>query len=208
MSGAYDLGGVQEGTMFKPYSHPGYLPYLLFSYNEIYNLYDQPSDLLVAPYDSILPPLYNGQYSMNQINRVLPSTPKDVLQPSMIKQYLEEEDFPFKVALKENSVHNWKPQQPVLFCYCEADEQVNYQNSIVAYETMNALGAEHLRLKRVNKHLGHNDCAAFAVMHSKLFFDSFRKGSTTGTAGPLGKRFLLGLGKSNLAAKAKKKRKQ
>jgi hypothetical protein len=208
MSGAYDLGGVQEGTMFEPYSHPGYLPYLLFSYNEIYNLYQQPIDLLLPPYDSILPPLYNGEYSMNYINRQIPSVPKDVLQPTMVKQYLEQDDFPFKKALKENSVHNWKPEQPVLFCYCEADEQVNYENSIVAYETMKELGAENLRLKRVNKHLNHNSCAAFAVMHSKLFFDSFRKGSTTGKAGPLGKRFLLGLGKSHVAGKVKRARRR
>lgn len=207
MSGAYDLAGVQEGTMFKPYSHPGYLPYLIFSYNEIYNIYNSVEELLIAPYDSILPPLYNGEYTMNYINRRIPSVPKDVLQPTMVAKYQNEPDFVFKKALQENSVHNWKPEQPVLFCYCEADEQVNYQNSLVAYENMKKLGAENLRLKRVHKHLGHQDCAAFAVMHSKLFFDSFRKGSKTGKAGPLGKRFLLNLGKGVVAKQAKKKRK-
>ncbi|MFK7798242.1 MAG: alpha/beta hydrolase family protein [Aureispira sp.] len=204
MSGAYDLGGVQEGTMFKPYSHPGYLPYLIFSYNEIYNLYNDPTELLISPYDSVLPTVYNGEHSMNYINGLLPEVPKDMLQPTMVKRYLEEPDFPFKKALKENSVHDWKPEQPVLFCYCEADEQVNYQNSIVAYERMKELGAENLRLKRVNKHLGHVDCAAFAVMHTKLFFDSFRKGSKTGKAGPIGKRFLLGLGKGIVSGRVKK----
>lgn len=205
MSGAYDLSGVQEGTMFKPYSHPGYLPYLIFSYNEIYGLYDHPEELLIAPYDSILPPLYNGEYNMNYINRLIPSVPKDVLQPTMLARYRDEPDFPFKKALQENSVHNWKPERPVLFCYCEADEQVSYLNSIVAYNNMKALGAEHLRIKMVNKHLGHQDCAAFAVMQSKLFFDSFRKGSTKGRMGPLGKRFLLGLGKGVVAGKSRKR---
>lgn len=208
MSGAYDLGGVQEGAMFKPYSHPGYLPYLIFSYNEIYNLYNDPTELLLSPYDSVLPPVYNGDYSMNYINGLLPEVPKDMLQPTMVKRYLEEPEFPFKKALKENSVHDWKPEQPVLFCYCEADEQVNYQNSIVTYERMKELGAENLRLKRVNKHLGHMDCAAFAVMHTKLFFDSFRKGSKTGTAGPIGKRFLLGLGKGVVSGRVKNKRRR
>ena len=40
MSGAYDLAGVQEETMFKEYSHPGYLPYLFFSFQEVYGFYD------------------------------------------------------------------------------------------------------------------------------------------------------------------------
>lgn len=206
MSGAYDLGGVQEGAMFKPYSHPGYLPYLIFSYNEIYNLYDDPKELLIAPYDSLLPPLYTGEYTMHYINRLLPNVPQDILQPVMIARYKTEPEFAFKKALKENSVHDWKPESPVLFCYCEADEQVNYQNSVVTYDRMQELGAQNLRLKRVNKHLGHVDCAAFAAIHSKLFFDSFRKGSKTGKAGPLGKRFLLGLGKGVVAGRHKKAR--
>ena len=46
----------------------------------------------------------------------------------------------------------------------------------------------------------------FAVMHAKMFFDSFRKGSKKGNRGPVSKRFLLGIGKSHLAAKARKKR--
>ena len=48
----------------------------------------------------------------------------------------------------------------------------------------------------------------FAVMHAKMFFDSFRKGSKKGNRGPLGKRFLIGVGKANLAKKAKKRRRQ
>jgi hypothetical protein len=43
-------------------------------------------------------------------------------------------------------------------------------------------------------------------MHTKLFFDSFRKGSKTGKAGPIGKRFLLGLGKGVVAGRVKKAR--
>lgn len=208
MSGAYDLAGVQEETMFKEYSHPGYLPYLFFSFQEVYGFYNNISDILVAPYDTILPPLYKGQHSMGYINRLLPSIPKDVLRPEVVEQYLANDDFPFKKALKENSVHDWKPEQPMLLCYCQADEQVSYKNALVAYDKMKENGSDLVRIKQVNKHLGHRDCAMFAVMHAKMFFDSFRKGSKKGTAGPLGKRFLIGIGKSSLAKKAKKRRKR
>lgn len=206
MSGAYDLAGVQEETMFKPYSHPGYLPYLFFSFQEVYGLYDDITDIFKAPYDTILPPVYRGQHTMDYINSLIPNVPKDVVKATVVQEYLDNDDFPFKKALRENSVHDWKPEQPVLLCYCQADEQVSYLNSIVTHETMKNNGAEHIYLKHVNKHLGHNDCALFAVMHTKLFFDSFRKGSKTGRMGPIGKRFLLGIGKGILARKAKKAR--
>ncbi|WP_052599876.1 S9 family peptidase [Aureispira sp. CCB-QB1] len=206
MSGAYDLAGVQEETMFKEYSHPGYLPYLFFSFQEVYGFYENISEIFKAPYDTILPPLYKGKHSMGYINRLIPSVPKDVIRPEVVEQYLANDDFPFKKALRENSVHDWKPEQPVLLCYCQADEQVSYKNSLVAYEQMKANGSELVRIKHVNKHLGHNDCAMFAVMHTKMFFDSFRKGSKKGNAGPLTKRFLIGIGKSSVAKKAKKRR--
>lgn len=207
MSGAYDLAGVQEETMFKEYSHPGYLPYLFFSFQEVYGFYDNVTDIFKTPYDTILPPLYKGQHSMGYINRLIPSIPKDVIRPEIVEEYLANDDFPFKKALKENSVHDWKPEQPVLLCYCQADEQVSYKNSLVAYDQMKTNGSDLVRIKHVNKHLGHNDCAMFAVMHTKMFFDSFRKGSKKGNAGPLGKRFLIGIGKSTVAKKAKKRRK-
>jgi hypothetical protein len=207
MSGAYDLAGVQEKTMFEEYSHPGYLPYLFFSFHEVYHFYNHVSEVFQHPYDSILPPLYKGLHSMNYINRLIPSVPKDVVRPEVVKQYVENDDFPFKKALRENSVHDWKPESPVMLCYCKADEQVNYENALVAHKTMKANGAKNIRLKHVNKDFGHNECALFAVMHTKMFFDSFRKGSKKGNLGPLSKRFLLGIGKAHMAAKSRKKRK-
>ncbi|BDS09532.1 alpha/beta hydrolase family protein [Aureispira anguillae] len=208
MSGAYDLAGVQEETMFKEYSHPGYLPYLFFSFQEVYQFYDNISEVFKAPYDTILPPLYEGMHTMGYINRLIPSVPKDVIKTEVVEEYLANDNFPFKKALRDNSVHNWKPERPVLLCYCQADEQVSYKNAIVAHQQMKKNGSKQVRIKHVNKHLGHNDCAMFAVMHTKMFFDSFRKGSKRGTAGPLGKRFLIGIGKSHVARKAKKRRKE
>jgi len=208
MSGAYDLAGVQQKSMFEEYSHPGYLPYLFFSFHEVYHFYDNISDVFKTPYDTILPSLYEGFHSMGYINRVIPRIPKDVIKPEVVKQYKENYDFPFKKALRENSVHDWKPERPMLICYCKADEQVNYKNAIVTYKKMKKNGSKNVRLQHVNKHLGHNDCAMFAVMHTKMFFDSFRKGSKKGTRGPLAKRFLIGIGKAQFARKAKKRRRQ
>lgn len=208
MSGAYDLAGVQEETMFREYSHPGYLPYLFFSFQEVYNFYEDITVVFKHPYDTILPDLYQGLHSMGYINRLIPSVPKDVIKPEVVTQYLDNDDFPFKKALRENSVHDWKPERPMMICYCQADEQVSYKNALVAHEKMKENGSSVVRLKHVNKHLGHNDCAMFAVMHAKMFFDSFRKGSKKGRQGPVGKRFLLGIGKGIVANKAKKVRKE
>ncbi len=55
MSGPYDLSGVQSTVMFEKYSHPGYLPYLLNSYNEVYKIIpDDFYQIYKSPYDTVV----------------------------------------------------------------------------------------------------------------------------------------------------------
>ena len=87
MSGAYDMSGVQATVMVKPYPEPVYLPYLLIGINEIYNITDDYSKLFRAPYDSLVPILYNGEYNMDEINTLLPEIPSDVVHPALLEEY-------------------------------------------------------------------------------------------------------------------------
>lgn len=207
MSGAYDMTGAQEQAMFTEYSHPGYLPYLMYSMQEVYGLYDNINSIFKSPYDSILAPLYDGKHTMNEINKVMPKVPKDIVKDEIVEEYKKDEDFPFKKALAANNVNDWKAESPVLLCYCKADEQVYYGNSLSAHKHMKAQGSKRIKLKSAGKHFDHNTCALFASMHTKMWFDSFCKGHKRGNLGPVFKRFLLGIGKSRLTKKMKKKKK-
>ena len=99
MSGAYDMTGAQREIMYIPYSNPGYLPYILFGYNNIYKFFENPSEVLKSPYDSILPPLFDGTYSMGDVNKKMPSIPKDVFKDDALKAFENNPDFPFRKAL-------------------------------------------------------------------------------------------------------------
>ena len=195
MSGAYDLGGVQSEVMFKPYSHPAYLPYLLYSYQEVYKCFNDKDCSFKAPYAAMLPPLYDGNHTMGDINKVMPETPKDALSDEFMQGYLNNNKFPFTLAIIENSVHNWKPETPVLFCYCKADEQVNYKNAIIASEAMKLKGAENVKLRHTSRKMGHRSCAVFSSVYAKMYFDSFVKGSKKGRKGPLINRMAIALAK-------------
>lgn len=208
MSGAYDLTGAQAQAMFKKYSHPGYLPYLMKAMNEVYNIYDDFSYVFKEPYDSILPPMYNGMYSMGQINKVMPVIPKEILKDEFVEMYLKDPRYKFTEALLENSTHNWKPEAPMQICYCNADEQVYYKNAFVAYEHMKALGAEHIKLRRGGRKFGHNTCAIFSTAYTKFYFDSFVKGSKKGRKGPVFKRMLISIAKVSVRKKERQKQKE
>ncbi|MBX7240581.1 MAG: prolyl oligopeptidase family serine peptidase [Bacteroidia bacterium] len=196
MSGAYDMTGAQSETMFKPYTQPHYLPYLYESYQEAYHVYDGDFYEAYRPeYREMLRRLYSGKYQHFQINDSLPKVPKNIFSDSMINQFLTNPSFPFKKRLEENNLYNWKPEAPVQLCYCKSDEEVNYKNSIVTYNKMKELGAKKVRKLNVSNKFSHGNCAGMATIHTKMYFDSFRKGSKNGTRGPLFKRFILRIGK-------------
>lgn len=195
MSGAYDLGGVQSEVMFKPYSHPGYLPYLMYSYQEVYKCFKDGTCSFKAPYAEMLPAYYDGKHTMSDINKVMPEVPKDILTDEFLLGYSNDEKLPFKLAIAENSVHNWKPETPVLFCYCKADEQVNYKNALIASDAMIAKGSKNIKLRHTSRKMGHKSCAVFSSVYAKMYFDSFVKGSKKGRKGPLINRMALSLAK-------------
>ena len=193
MSGAYDLAGVQSGVMFKPYSHPGYLPYLMYSYQEVYKCFDDADCYYKAPYAVNLPPLFDGKHTMADIDKAMPEVPKDALTDQFLQGYLNNAHFPFKVDLEKNSLHNWKPETPVMFCYCKADEQVNYQNAIIASSAMKAKGAKNIKLCPAGRRFGHKTCAMFSSVYTKMYFDSFVKGSNKGRKGPIINRMAIAI---------------
>ena len=193
MSGAYDLAGVQSEVMFKPYAHPGYLPYLMYSYEEVYKCFNDENCSFKSPYTKTLPPLFDGKHTMADIDKAMPEVPKDILTDDFLKGYLNDDKFPFKLDLELNSVHNWVPETPVLLCYCKADEQVSYKNAIITSETMKAKGAKNVGLRKVGRKFGHKSCAVFASVYAKMYFDSFVNGSKKGRKGPIINRIALSI---------------
>jgi hypothetical protein len=193
MSGAYDLAGIQTEVMYHPYSHPGYLPYLVYSYQEIYKCFDAPENAFKTAYASVLPPLFDGKHTMGEIDKVMPSIPLDVLSDEFVSGFKTNALFPFKLALSKNSVHDFKPEVPVMLCYCKSDEQVSYKNAFVARDAMEAKGAKHIKMVNASNKLGHSKCAIYTSAHTKMYFDSFIKGSKHGSKGPLIKRMALSL---------------
>ena len=209
MSGAYDMAGAQEKAMFIEYSHPGYLPYLLIGFNKVYKFYDDVTVVMKPPYNETLPPLFNGKHTMGDINKLMPKVPSEFIKEEIMEEYNNNEDHPLKIALRENSFMDWKPEAPMQICYCTADEQVYYKNSINAYNSMKALGAEHVRLKRGGRKFDHNTCALYTAMYTKFFFNSIvKKGKENGKKGPAFKRMLMSISKIRFRRKIRKDKRE
>ncbi len=178
MSGPYDLkvAQVEQIASDEPYATPGYLPFILFGYQSIYeNLFNSFEEFLVPPYDSILPPLfYEGNTSIGAINNVCAPVPKDMIKDSVIQAFETNLEHPLRLNLIDNDlVEGWHPVSPTKIYYCRGDEQVSYLNAENAYDAWTAAGSEQLE-KQNYGNLSHNDCALLCFLDARDYFNNLK----------------------------------
>lgn len=176
MSGAFNLAGAQTDFINngQPYATPGYLPYIVMGYQSVYHdLYDSIQEIFIPPYDSLMPYYLLGhQYGIGFISGQSDPIPINMFTQQASNSFFNDPNFPFKVRLVENdlTLNGWVPQTPMRMYYCTGDEQVAYQNSLVADSVWNALGAPDVASVRLTND-NHNGCVDKALIAGKLFLE-------------------------------------
>ena len=175
MSGPYDVSGVQAATITgdTAYATPGYLPYVIMGLQEAYgNVYNDLSEVFRAPYDTLLPGYFDGTHNMGWINNRLPDTPNLMLNTAYFQDFLSNPNHIGWQILKDNDLYNWAPQAPLSMYYCTQDEQVFYKNSLVARDSMHALGATHVIATDFGPYT-HAGCASFCFLTGLALFEQY-----------------------------------
>ncbi len=170
MAGPYHLSGTMLDLIIReePYPQPYFIAYLLWSYNKAYDLYDRPSDLLIPPYDTTLPPLFDGSHSGVEINDAMPQVPVQIIQPDVVQAVRDNPDHPFLRRLRENDLINWMPRSPVQLYHCASDEVVPIENSILAAQRLGSF----VTLIDPSPRSGHIGCAFIAIASARAWFNS------------------------------------
>ncbi len=177
LSGPYDVSGVQAEVITRDssYGAPGYLPFVLFSYNMVYSMYSSWDAVLNIPYNGDVPPLMDGSVSLGVVENYIPDTPNLIILPLLLDTFENDMSHRFREALYDNDLYRWAPQCPTRLGYCTADELVSYKNALVCRDSMIARGAPDVQAICVNPSLSHGDCALFALMGINIFFAPFRE---------------------------------
>lgn len=176
MSGAYSLSQEQFNVVnaAAPYATPGYLPYIIFSYQMMYgDLYNTPSEIFKAPYDTLMPELFDGHnLGIGSINNQAAPIPRDMILDSVQQIIDTDPNHAFRRHLKDNDLINWHPRTPMRLLYCEGDEQVTYRNSVLADSVWRSKGAKNIETQNFGE-FSHADCIGFALLNAKKYFASF-----------------------------------
>lgn len=172
-SGPYDISGTQFPWTFADpaYSNPAYLAYVALAWQSIYgNLYGDLNEYFLEPYASDLPALFDGQTSGADINASLPTLTAEFAQAGLLNTLLEA-DNPFLAAALDNDVYDWAPAAPTRLYYCTEDEQVYYENALVAEAAMAANGAPDVQALNLGAY-DHSGCAGQAIFGATLWFST------------------------------------
>ncbi len=181
-SGPYNLAGSQSEVFIQdqPYSNPGYVVYLLLGMNAAYNgtLFNNPSEILKAPYDVTIPPYFDGTYPMDSVNSKLPSRVSQYMEDSVLQAFIADtiaQNHWLWTVLNENSNYDWRPDTKMRLFYCTNDEQVAFENSLDAQAAMTANGATDV-VAISGGALNHGGCVSPSIAGAVAFFDSLSTG--------------------------------
>ena len=176
MAGPYDMSGVELNDLLSSRCPPNpyYAAYVLMAYQSVYHLAPSYADLLVPPYTTTLPPLFNGNTSGSNINLAMPAcTISSIFTPAVLSALTNDPGSPLYAALRANDLYRWKPVAPVRLYHCSGDLDVLPANSQVAYSNFLAQGCTVL-LVDPSPGADHTACAIPALEAAKAWFDTLK----------------------------------
>lgn len=182
LSGPYSLSGVMRDLIFseKEYFYPSYIPNTILGFQEVYgNIYTELSDFFKPEYVTDIEKYYNGNISLLTLNTRLIAALKNntgasvgarIIRDDVKNAIQSDPNHVVNKILRENDVYDWSPKAPTKIFYCKADDQVPYENSLVAKDVMTSNGASNLEVRDVNPTADHGACFSPALTSTVLFF--------------------------------------
>jgi pimeloyl-ACP methyl ester carboxylesterase len=165
LSGPHDLSGTQRNVILTggTFKAPYFVPMLLTSYNYAYGGQTtdfspgSPGFAMLTPFDSTLPPLFDGNSQSIAISQAMGMTfnpvslidPKIILTQAFIDKLSVDTSAVVATFLKQNDSYRdpqsanatWVPTVPIRMIHHPNDELVPYGNSQVAFNAFKAASA-------------------------------------------------------------------
>ena len=182
LSGPYSISDVMRRASLADTAAtlPGYIVYTYISYDTVYDLYDNLGEVFQPEYLDLIGDFSSQTINLDSFNRALDTLLdqrgeliRDIFQDS-IRQQLEDNDTSSQIiqALRLNDTYLFAPDAPTLLYYCTADEQVPFENALLADSVMTELGSTTVMTMSGGPRT-HGGCVVPAVQATLGFFDQY-----------------------------------
>jgi hypothetical protein len=190
LSGPYSVSGETYKRLLseEPYFYVGYSAWVILSYNQMYNIYDDIGKVLKQPYADMAKQFFRREITQSKLNSMLIAEmnkqhgkplSRYMIQDSVLANMAKSPNHPLLRAMRDNDTYDWTPKAPTRMFYCKGDDQVTFRNSVVADSVMRKRGARDVAALDVNELANHTQCIQPAVTQTVFFFAGVQ--STTST---------------------------
>ncbi|GAB4256604.1 MAG: hypothetical protein Kow0027_23770 [Saprospiraceae bacterium] len=187
MSGPYSIGEVMRELILQEevYYFPAYIPNTIVGYQTAYgNLYNDLTDVFKPEYAALIQKYIDEEVDLFNLNLGLifalqtqegASIPIKMMHQAVVDSVMSDSLHPINLALKDNNVYDWAPQAPTRLVYCMNDDQVPFQNALLAESVMQANGAAEVIAYDPYPSGDHGSCVEPAVFYTVLFFSTHQQ---------------------------------
>lgn len=176
-AGPYDLRYFNsEVTRLTNYPMPVFLGYIANAYTT-YDLYpNELTDMFNSQYASVIPGLYDGQHSSEQINGQLTTSISGLFTAEYLSGAETDQKYQgIRNALRDNSIYGWDCDVPLLLLHGTADTYVMPGISQSQYNIMIGSGTSPLTCFYVPlEGLDHSQASVPALFAGYEFFKEYR----------------------------------
>jgi len=177
MAGPFDVSGIMADIVLRKeeYIAPAFLPYMMYAYNMVYNIYDDLESNFKSPYNADLPPFFDGEslYSLSDVNQKMPAIPSDILTDAAYNAIMDKTDAKLWAALEDNDLYDWTPVAPIRMFHCNGDVTVPMANSEKALQSFIDKGVTNVDLVNPFEGGTHSTCLLPSILGAKNWINSF-----------------------------------
>jgi pimeloyl-ACP methyl ester carboxylesterase len=142
-AGAYDLMTMSTNILnLDTYPGPHYLPYFIYSKQDMGLLQEPLDKFFKTPYLEKIPQLFDGSLTNDEVNSQLTDQIPDLVTVSLIDDFQDGQEYGrLRELLAENSVYAWDTNIKLHFYHGTADQHVPPEQSSMIYNNFLAAGA-------------------------------------------------------------------
>lgn len=172
-SAPYDWATTMQFLLKDPGPRAtGYLAFFMYSAQTYTHYWNSLDDIFAAPYNTLIPQLFDGKHQTQDILDSLPKDPYQICQPGFLQGILNGTDIHSAQLLKNFNHIAYQPTSPMLIVGTKGDHDVPYAGEEMAYHAFKEKSND-VFLESVSDTLDHIQAYPVVTLEQLKFFQQY-----------------------------------